>query len=100
MDPANVIQTCIQDGIQTMYLEKMSGWTISDWQRAYQTGEINIEKLCDLVSEFDPQDNAWISIATVEQIKQQIEDLQIDTHDLENIYLQFPLQFVSFVFKY
>lgn len=99
MDPANVIQTCIQDGIQKMYLEKMSGWTISDWQRAYQTGEINIEKLCDLVSEFDPQDNAWISIATVEQIKQQIEDLQIDTHDLENIYLQFPLYGIPFAVK-
>ncbi|WP_353160625.1 allophanate hydrolase [Acinetobacter guillouiae] len=82
-----------------MYLEKMSGWTISDWQRAYQTGEINIEKLCDLVSEFDPQDNAWISIATVEQIKQQIEDLQIDTHDLENIYLQFPLYGIPFAVK-
>ncbi len=99
MDPANVIQTCIQDGIQKMYLEKMSGWTISDWQRAYQTGEINIEKLCDLVSEFDPQDNAWISIATVEQIKQQIEDLQIDSHDLENIYQQFPLYGIPFAVK-
>jgi allophanate hydrolase len=47
-----------------MHEIKTLGWTISEWQTAYSKNEIQLNTLKDLVALIDPQDNAWISIAT------------------------------------
>ena len=60
-----------------MYAIKTLGWTISEWQTAYLNNQIQLDTLKDLVAAIDPQDNAWISIATVAQIEQQIQALNL-----------------------
>lgn len=93
------IQTCIQDGIHKMHEIKTLGWTISEWQTAYSKNEIQLDILKDLVASIDPQDNAWISIATVEQIKQQIQVLNELSKEAESLAKQFPLYGVPFAVK-
>ncbi len=93
------IQTCIQDGIHKMHEIKTLGWTISEWQIAYSKNEIQLDTLKDLVASIDPQDNAWISIATVEQIEQQIQVLNELTKEAESLAKQFPLYGVPFAVK-
>lgn len=93
------IQTCIQDGIHKMHEIKTLGWTISEWQIAYSKNEIQLDTLKDLVASIDPQDNAWISIATVEQIEQQIQFLNELTKEAESLAKQFPLYGVPFAVK-
>ncbi len=93
------IQTCIQDGIHKMHEIKTLGWTISEWQTAYSKNEIQLNTLKDLVASIDPQDNAWISIATVEQIEQQIQVLNELSKEAESLAKQFPLYGVPFAVK-
>lgn len=82
-----------------MYEIKTLGWTISEWQTAYSKKEIQLNTLKDLVASIDPQDNAWISIATVAQIEQQIQALNLLTKDTENLHKQFPLYGIPFAVK-
>lgn len=93
------IQTCIQDGIHKMHEIKTLGWTISEWQTAYSKNEIQLDTLKDLVASIDPQDNAWISIATVEQIEQQIQVLNDLSKEAEGLAKQLPLYGVPFAVK-
>ena len=93
------IQTCIQDGIHKMHEIKTLGWTISEWQTAYSKNEIQLDTLKDLVASIDPQDNAWISIATVEQIEQQIQVLNELSKEAESLAKQFPLYGIPFAVK-
>lgn len=93
------ILTCIQYWIQTMFLEKIYGWTIHHWQQAYQNNEIVIEQLTDLVSELDQEDNAWISIANISQIQQQIDQIHLNTNHAQSIYQQYPLYGIPFAVK-
>lgn len=82
-----------------MHEIKTLGWTISEWQTAYLKKEIQLDTLKDLVAAIDSQDNAWISIATVDQIEQQIQALNHFTQDAENLHKQFPLYGVPFAVK-
>lgn len=82
-----------------MHEIKTLGWTISEWQTAYSKNEIQLDTLKDLVASIDPQDNAWISIATVEQIEQQIQFLNELTKEAESLAKQFPLYGVPFAVK-
>lgn len=82
-----------------MHEIKTLGWTISEWQTAYSKNEIQLDILKDLVASIDPQDNAWISIATVEQIKQQIQVLNELGKAAESLEKQFPLYGVPFAVK-
>lgn len=82
-----------------MHEIKTLGWTISEWQTAYSKNEIQLNTLKDLVASIDPQDNAWISIATVEQIEQQIKFLNELTKEVESLAKQFPLYGVPFAVK-
>lgn len=82
-----------------MHEIKTLGWTISEWQIAYSKNEIQLDTLKDLVASIDPQDNAWISIATVEQIEQQIQVLNELTKEAESLAKQFPLYGVPFAVK-
>lgn len=82
-----------------MHEIKTLGWTISEWQTAYSKNEIQIDILKDLVAAIDPHDKAWISIATVAQIEQQIQALNLLTKDTENLHKQFPLYGIPFAVK-
>jgi allophanate hydrolase len=82
-----------------MHEIKTLGWTISEWQTAYSKNEIQLDTLKDLVASIDPQDNAWISIATVEQIEQQIQVLNELSKEAESLEKQFPLYGVPFAVK-
>ncbi|WP_293746247.1 allophanate hydrolase [uncultured Acinetobacter sp.] len=82
-----------------MHEIKTLGWTISEWQTAYSKNEIQLNTLKDLVASIDPQDNAWISIATVEQIEQQIQVLNELSKEAESLAKQFPLYGVPFAVK-
>ncbi|MDR7015472.1 allophanate hydrolase [Acinetobacter sp. 3657] len=82
-----------------MHEIKTLGWTIFEWQTAYLKKEIQLDTLKDLVAAIDSQDNAWISIATVDQIEQQIQALNHSTQDAENLHKQFPLYGVPFAVK-
>ncbi|MBH2002543.1 MAG: allophanate hydrolase [Moraxellaceae bacterium] len=82
-----------------MHQTKTLGWTISEWQTAYLEDEIQLDTLKELVASIDPQDNAWISIATVEQIEQQIQFLNELSKEAESLEKQFPLYGVPFAVK-
>lgn len=82
-----------------MHEIKTLGWTISEWQAAYSKNEIQLDTLKDLVASIDPQDNAWISIATVEQIEQQIQVLNDLSKEAEGLAKQLPLYGVPFAVK-
>ncbi|ENX01725.1 allophanate hydrolase [Acinetobacter modestus] len=82
-----------------MHEIKTLGWTISEWQTAYSKNEIQLDTLKDLVASIDPQDNAWISIATVEQIEQQIQVLNDLSKEAEGLAKQLPLYGVPFAVK-
>ncbi|WAU77978.1 allophanate hydrolase [Acinetobacter sp. TR3] len=82
-----------------MHEIKTLGWTISEWQTAYSKNEIQLDTLKDLVASIDPQDNAWISIATVEQIEQQIQVINELSKEAESLEKQFPLYGVPFAVK-
>lgn len=51
-------------------------WTIQDWKIAYQNSTLQLDNLIDYVQSLSNDDNAWISIATAAQIRQQIEALK------------------------
>ncbi|MFN4318311.1 allophanate hydrolase [Acinetobacter parvus] len=82
-----------------MHEIKTLGWTISEWQTAYSKNEIQLDTLKDLVAAIDPHDKAWISIATVAQIEQQIQFLNELTKEAESLAKQFPLYGVPFAVK-
>lgn len=75
------------------------GWTISEWQAAYLKKEIQLDILKELVSVIDPNDVAWISVASPEVLEQQIQSLQQRTQDADNLHKQFPLYGVPFAVK-
>lgn len=75
------------------------GWTISEWQAAYLKKEIQLDILKELVSAIDPDDVAWISVASPEVLEQQIQSLQQRTQDADNLHKQFPLYGVPFAVK-
>lgn len=56
-----------------------TGWTLSEWQQAYQHQKIQLDDLYQIVADFDVNDPAWIQIATQAQLKVQIDALkQVD----------------------
>ena len=68
-------------------------WTIRDWREAYQSGQIQLDDLKVYVAELPNDDHAWISIASAEQIQEQIVALKaINNEDL-------PLYGIPFAVK-
>lgn len=59
-----------------MLNQKMIGWTVPEWREAYQQKQIQLDDLYQLVAQFDPNDPAWISIATNEVLNAQIAALK------------------------
>lgn len=50
-------------------------WTINDWQRGYCNGHIQLSDLLEYVASIDNDDNAWIEIATPEQLTAQLDSI-------------------------
>ncbi|GAA0802085.1 allophanate hydrolase [Psychrobacter piscatorii] len=50
-------------------------WTINDWQSGYCNGHIQLSDLLEYVASIDNDDNAWIEIATPDQLTAQIESI-------------------------
>lgn len=82
-----------------MTLDQMSGWTIQEWQHAYQSGKIKIEDLVEIFQDLNQKDVAWISIASDKQIHTQIENIKNSNINAKNIYSQFPLYGIPFAVK-
>nr|WP_277606419.1 allophanate hydrolase [Acinetobacter sp. NIPH 1958] len=93
------IQTCIQDGIHKVSELKTLGWTISEWQTAYLKQNIQLDILKELIIALDPKDVAWISLASIDLLEQQIQALKQLTQDSDNLQKQFPLYGVPFAVK-
>ncbi len=68
-------------------------WTIQDWKTAYQNGQIHLADLIGYVAEIKNDDNAWIEIASNEQIQ-----AQMDVLNDQNI-TDLPLYGVPFAVK-
>ena len=51
------------------------GFCLSDWKRAYESGELHHEDLLDWVSSFDASDPAWIAVAELPVVRAQLERL-------------------------
>lgn len=82
-----------------MDIKKTCGWTILDWQVAYQNLDIKIEDLIRFVEQLDPNDPAWISIASRQHIQDQIEQLQNAILDASSSSDEFPLYGIPFAVK-
>ncbi|EPG37775.1 allophanate hydrolase [Acinetobacter colistiniresistens] len=78
---------------------KTLGWTISEWQTAYSKQEIQLDILKELVAAIDPNDVAWISVASSDLLQQQIQSLTQRTQDTDNLQKQFPLYGIPFAVK-
>ncbi|ENX34144.1 allophanate hydrolase [Acinetobacter colistiniresistens] len=78
---------------------KTLGWTISEWQAAYSKQEIQLDILKELVAAIDPNDVAWISVASSDLLQQQIQSLTQRTQDTDNLQKQFPLYGIPFAVK-
>ncbi|MGO3634290.1 allophanate hydrolase [Psychrobacter sp.] len=50
-------------------------WTIEDWQEAYAAGSIQPRDLLAYVASINNDDNAWIELATPEQLTPQLDNL-------------------------
>ena len=59
-----------------MQQQNTIGWTIREWQAAYQNQQIKLKDLKALVKTFSLQDSAWISIATSADLDAQLDALQ------------------------
>ncbi|WP_394559659.1 allophanate hydrolase [Aquipseudomonas alcaligenes] len=51
------------------------GWTLSEWQNAYRTDNLQPEVLAELLADLSADDPAWISLATPAQLQGQLEQL-------------------------
>lgn len=82
-----------------MDIKKTCGWTIHDWQVAYQNLDIKIEDLITFTQQIDQNDPAWISIASSQQIQDQIDQLKKKIIDTSSLYEKFPLYGIPFAVK-
>ncbi len=51
--------------------------TIAQWRAAYQAGAQPASLLANLLGRLDPQDPAWISLASPQQLDEQLQQLQL-----------------------
>ena len=82
-----------------MSLNNTIGWTLIDWQRAYRAEEIQLNDLITWIEQLDPNDPAWISIASAEQINTQIQELIQRSQQYSSPTQHFPLYGIPFAVK-
>ncbi|MFC3851661.1 allophanate hydrolase [Salinispirillum marinum] len=74
-------------------------WTLPQWQSAYHNGTTPDHLLSALVGHLDPQDPAWISIATPDQLSQQLVELALKLEQSSGDISRLPLYGVPFAVK-
>jgi hypothetical protein len=63
----------------TPFPRTSKGWTIDQWKSYQQAaGDDAVDNIIKLVESYDRQDPAWITIATLEQIKAQWDAIPRD----------------------
>ncbi|MFY0663494.1 MAG: allophanate hydrolase [Natronospirillum sp.] len=78
---------------------KTLAWTLPEWRKAYQEGATPDQLLSNLVGQFDARDPAWISIASPDQLSQQLVELALKLEQYNGDQSRLPLYGVPFVAK-
>jgi allophanate hydrolase len=76
-----------------------SGWTIEDWQNAYQSGAKPDDLLGELVANLDTTDNAWIALSDSTQLQTALAKLAETLEKAGGDISQLPLYGVPFAAK-
>lgn len=82
-----------------MSINNTNGWTLIDWQHAYRAEEIQLNDLSTWIEQLDPNDPAWISIASTDDINQQIQELTQRSQQFSSPSQHFPLYGIPFAVK-
>ncbi|MDH0897088.1 MULTISPECIES: allophanate hydrolase [unclassified Pseudomonas] len=75
------------------------GWTLSEWQQAYRTENLQPGALAELLAELGGEDPAWISLATPAQLQAQLDALAERLAAVEGDLGKLPLYGVPFAIK-
>ncbi|PTU74046.1 allophanate hydrolase [Pseudomonas mangrovi] len=76
-----------------------TGWTLHDWQQAYRTAAFTPEILFELLAGLSIEDPAWISLASAEQLREQLDALEQRRAAVEGDLARLPLYGVPFAIK-
>ncbi|WP_252274235.1 allophanate hydrolase [Pseudomonas subflava] len=75
------------------------GWTLSEWQQAYRTEQLQPSVLAELLAELDGDDPAWIGLATPAQLQAQLDTLAERLAEASGDLSKLPLYGVPFAIK-
>lgn len=75
------------------------GWTLNDWQQAYRNQHLQPAVLAELLAELSDSDPAWISLASVQQLQVQLDELAERLAGVAGDLATLPLYGVPFAIK-
>ena len=75
------------------------GWTLNDWQQAYRNQHLQPAVLAELLAELSESDPAWISLASVQQLQVQLDELAERLAGVAGDLAKLPLYGVPFAIK-
>ena len=75
------------------------GWPLNDWQQAYRNQHLQPAVLAELLAELSESDPAWISLASVQQLQVQLDELAERLAGVAGDLAKLPLYGVPFAIK-
>ncbi|WP_137974116.1 allophanate hydrolase [Pseudomonas sp. F(2018)] len=75
------------------------GWTLSEWQHAYRSENLQPSTLAELLAELSADDPAWIALATQAQLQAQLDQLAERLAEASGDLSKLPLYGVPFAIK-
>jgi allophanate hydrolase len=75
------------------------GWTLSEWQQAYRSENLQPSMLAELLAELSADDPAWIALATQAQLQAQLDQLAERLAEASGDLSKLPLYGVPFAIK-
>jgi allophanate hydrolase len=75
------------------------GWTLSEWQQAYRSENLQPSTLAELLAELSADDPAWIALATQAQLQSQLDALAERLAEASGDLSKLPLYGVPFAIK-
>jgi allophanate hydrolase len=75
------------------------GWTVGEWQAAYRQGDLRPDALVSLLAQLAADDPAWISLASPEQLAEQLAQLDECLQAAQGNLSRLPLYGVPFAIK-